>query len=57
MQDVLTAVVVSAKFFEDRCLTNEWSARVGGLSTQELNSLEVELLERLRWRVAVSQEE
>lgn len=54
---LLTAVVVSAKFYDDSFEKNSWYAKVGGLSTEELNALELCFLEELRWRVVVTQQE
>ncbi|RKP35658.1 cyclin-domain-containing protein, partial [Dimargaris cristalligena] len=48
---LITAVTISAKAICDYYCTNTHYARVGGVSIQEMNSLEIELLNYLRWRV------
>ncbi|KAG0227441.1 hypothetical protein BGW42_002949 [Actinomortierella wolfii] len=50
---IITAVTLAAKAVCDSYCTNTHYAKVGGLSTQELNSLEVAFLELIDWRVAV----
>lgn len=54
---LLTTVVVAAKFFDDKYCANDYYARIGGLATKELNSLEARFLEMVGWKVYVSQEE
>lgn len=50
----LAAVVVAAKVLEDKIASNAASARIGGISNQEMNRLEVYLVSSLSWRVQVS---
>lgn len=54
---LLTTVVIAAKFFDDSYCANKYYARIGGLTTKELNSLESNFLEMVCWKVYVSQEE
>lgn len=50
---IIASVTLAAKAVCDSYCTNSHYARVGGLSTQELNTLEVEFLGLIEWRVAV----
>ena len=50
---ILTSIVVASKAFCDIFATNEVYARVGGIRTLELNSLERELLYDIDWRLQV----
>lgn len=54
---LLTTVVVAAKFFDDKYCANDYYAKIGGLATKELNSLEATFLGMVSWKVYVSQEE
>lgn len=54
---VLTGVLLSAKFLDDHYYNNAYYARVGGVSTAELNRLEVEMLRLLGFRLLVPREE
>ena len=51
---LLLCVVLSSKFCDDRFKTNSYYARVGGVPVKELNVLEVELLQRLDYRLHVT---
>jgi len=53
----LASIVVSVKFCDDRFHKNSWFAKVGGVSLQELNALELVLLNELQWGTAVSKTE
>ncbi|KAF9322049.1 hypothetical protein BG000_007280 [Podila horticola] len=50
---MIASVTLAAKAVCDSYCTNSHYAKVGGLSTQELNTLEVEFLGLIEWRVAV----
>lgn len=54
---VCTSVMVAAKFIDDEYLTNSYYSKVGGLKLQELNCLEANFLQLLRWRLQVDPEE
>lgn len=54
---LLASIVVAAKFFDDAFLYNSFYAQVGGVSVQELNSLEFKLLEVIQWRLHVEPED
>lgn len=53
----LTGVVVAAKFFEDKYYKNSYYCKVGGISNQELNSLEYHFLRYLDFNLYVSHED
>ncbi|KAG5514444.1 hypothetical protein RHGRI_035757 [Rhododendron griersonianum] len=53
---VITSVMVAAKFIDDAYFNNTYYARVGGVSTQELNRLEMKFLFGLDFRLHVSVE-
>lgn len=48
---LIAAATISAKAWSDSYCTNTHYARVGGLSVQELNALELELLFMLGWKL------
>ena len=52
-----TALVVAAKFFEDKYYKNSYYCKVGGISNAELNTLEIELLAYLDFKLYVSTDE
>jgi hypothetical protein len=41
---IITAVMLAAKFFDDQYFNNAYYAKVGGVPTNEVNSLELEFL-------------
>lgn len=51
---IITSVMVAAKFMDDAFFNNAYYARVGGVSTAELNKLEVKFLFGLDFRLHVS---
>ena len=53
---IITAITVAAKAVCDSYCTNSHYAKVGGISTQELNGLELEFLFLMDWRVAVREQ-
>lgn len=53
----LTALLIAVKFQDDKFFANLYYANVGGVKTQELNSLEVRLLRLLDYRLHVQPEE
>lgn len=54
---VLTGVLLAAKFLDDHYYNNAFYAKVGGVSTAELNRLEMEMLQLLGFRLLVPCEE
>ncbi|GMI73822.1 cyclin p1;1 [Hibiscus trionum] len=51
---LITGVLVAAKFVDDAFFNNAYYARVGGVSTAELNSLEMNFLFSLDFRLKVT---
>mmetsp|Transcript_7326 Transcript_7326/g.16019 ORF Transcript_7326/g.16019 Transcript_7326/m.16019 type:complete len:312 (+) Transcript_7326:58-993(+) len=51
---LLASLVIAAKFQDDRFFPNSHYARVGGVSLEALNVLEVEFLELIGWEAFVS---
>ncbi|OZJ05615.1 hypothetical protein BZG36_01490 [Bifiguratus adelaidae] len=49
---IITGITVAAKALCDSYCTNSHYAKVGGISTQELNTLELEFLSLLSWQLA-----
>ncbi|XP_062084734.1 cyclin-U4-1-like [Humulus lupulus] len=50
----ITAVMVAAKFLDDQCDNNAYFAQVGGVSTEEMNELEIEFLFSLEFKLHVT---
>eukprot|EP00440_Ansanella_granifera_P055755 gb/GFBE01060432.1/.p1 GENE.gb/GFBE01060432.1/~~gb/GFBE01060432.1/.p1 ORF type:complete len:415 (+),score=97.16 gb/GFBE01060432.1/:1-1245(+) len=53
----VSALVVAAKFHDDSFRSNAYYARVGGVSTQALYSLETQLIKLLDWQASVTDED
>ncbi|XP_068660613.1 cyclin-P3-1-like [Aristolochia californica] len=53
---LITTVVVAAKFIDDAFFNNAYYAKVGGVSTAEMNRLELKFLFNLDFRLHVSVE-
>lgn len=53
---LITAVVLAVKNLDDELYANSYYARVGGLTTDELNRLESSMLNLLDWRLNVTPE-
>jgi hypothetical protein len=53
---IISAMLLCCKFYEDKTHRNNVFAQIGGISTQEMNRLEVELLNALRFDLNVSHE-
>ncbi|XWS64552.1 hypothetical protein CRYUN_Cryun05aG0013900 [Craigia yunnanensis] len=51
---LITSVMVAAKFMDDRCYNNAHYAKVGGVSTEEMNGLEMKFLFSLDFRLHVT---
>lgn len=51
---LITSVLVSAKFLDDLYYNNAYYAKVGGISTMEMNRLELDFLFGLRFQLNVS---
>jgi hypothetical protein len=50
---ILTAALVTSKFYNDVFYGNHFIAYIGGVSLEELNLLEVAFLKYLDWRLWV----
>lgn len=53
---VFTCLVLAVKYLEDEVHSNAYYARVGGLTADEMNNLEVKLLKVLDWNLNVTPE-
>lgn len=53
---LITAVMLAAKFYDDRYYNNEYYSRVGGISKKEINQLEVEFLNYINFNLYVEPE-
>lgn len=51
---LLTSVVIAVKFLDDMYASNRDYARIGGIKTKELNSLEAQFLGLVGWRLHVA---
>ncbi|XVF06105.1 hypothetical protein REPUB_Repub06bG0019400 [Reevesia pubescens] len=51
---LITSVMVAAKFMDDQCNNNAYYAKVGGVSTEEMNGLEMKFLFSLDFRLHVT---
>jgi hypothetical protein len=54
---LLVSIMVAAKFFEDEYYSNRHWAEIGGLTVQELNSLELEFLFRMTFNLNVKRDQ
>jgi len=50
---ILTAVLLTSKFYNDIFYGNHFVAYVGGISLEEMNLLEIEFLKFLDWKLWV----
>ncbi|KAJ7526738.1 hypothetical protein O6H91_16G021100 [Diphasiastrum complanatum] len=50
---LITSVMVAAKFLDDAYYNNAYYAKIGGVTTQEINSLELEFLFGLDFRLHI----
>jgi hypothetical protein len=54
---LLVSIIISIKFHDDEFFKNEYYARVGGISKQEINNLESEFLALIGFKLFVDPEE
>ncbi|KAA8497400.1 Cyclin-U4-1 [Porphyridium purpureum] len=54
---LISAVLISNKFYEDRFYNNKFFAKMGGLLLEELNFLEREMLELLKYNLLISEQQ
>ncbi|KAK7284342.1 hypothetical protein RJT34_19087 [Clitoria ternatea] len=53
---LITSVMVAAKFVDDMHCSNAYYAKVGGVSTEEMNEMEIEFLFNLEFKLFVTEE-
>ncbi|KAK3200274.1 hypothetical protein Dsin_023689 [Dipteronia sinensis] len=53
---LITSIMVAAKYIDDECYNNAYFAKVGGVSTAELNRLEMKFLFTLDFKLHVTTE-
>ncbi|EEF49826.1 cyclin-P3-1 [Ricinus communis] len=53
---LITSIMLAAKFLDDECYNNAYYAKVGGVSTPEMNRMETKLLFNLDFRLQVTVE-
>ncbi|KAI9186101.1 hypothetical protein LWI28_013802 [Acer negundo] len=53
---LITSIMVAAKYIDDECYNNAYFAKVGGVSTAELNGLEMKFLFTLDFKLHVTTE-
>jgi len=54
---MIASVTVAAKFIDENTMTNDYYAVVGGVKLRELNRLELEILQLLKWNAFVGPQE
>ena len=52
---ILLSIAIAAKFYDEKYFTNEYYAKVGGISLKEFNLLEVEFLHMIDYRLFVDE--
>lgn len=57
MQTFTYSFVIAAKFYDDKFCCNHYYARIGGLSTEELNILELEFLSAINYTLLVNSDD
>ena len=50
---ILASILLAAKYIDERCRDNEIYAKIGGVSLEEINSLEVAMLNLLQYNLFV----
>lgn len=54
---IITSIMIASKFYEDRIQRNSVYAQIGGICSDEMNGLEIELLNSLGFQMDVTPEE
>lgn len=54
---IITALVAAIKYLDDEVFSNTHYARVGGVTPQEMNDLEINFLNAVNWDLHVSPED
>lgn len=47
------SIAIAAKFYDEKYFTNQYYAKVGGISLKEFNCLEVEFLTMINYKLYV----
>ena len=53
----LTSLLLASKYNDDLYFNNKFYARVGGIPLKELNALEIEFLNRSKFRLSISNDD
>lgn len=53
---IITSILLSTKFYDDEFYKNSFYGKLGGISTEEMNSLESEFLQLIGFRLYISQD-
>ncbi|XP_020213271.1 cyclin-P3-1 [Cajanus cajan] len=53
---LITSVMLATKFLDDKYYSNAYYAKIGGVSTEEMNRMEIEFLFNLEFRLFVTTE-
>lgn len=53
----LTSILLASKFIDDKFYSNEYYAKIGGITLEELNKLEIEFLQTINFECFVSKSE
>ncbi|XP_050224561.1 cyclin-P3-1 [Mercurialis annua] len=53
---LITSIMLAAKFLDDECYNNAYYAKVGGVSTAEMNRMETKFIFSLEYRLQVTVE-
>ena len=54
---LITSIMLAAKFYDDQYFNNAYYAKIGGLDTSELNSLEAEFVLHIKFVLAVQEDQ
>ena len=54
---ILVSVMISSKFCDDLYFSNQYWAKIGGISNDEINALEVEMLTLLEYKLHLRRRE
>ncbi|EKD54015.1 MAG: Cyclin-dependent kinase [uncultured bacterium] len=54
---LLTSFLLATKYYDDLPFTNKYISKTGGISTNELNSLEIEFLSNISFTLSISEKD
>jgi hypothetical protein len=54
---ILVSTLLASKYFNDFSYSNKYWSKIGGISVQELNQLEISMLFTIDWKIHVDEEE